>query len=51
LYFNAVLGMAQQMTTAQHVLEETKKDFNRPTKSIHQSDDFCGNIREIGHNT
>ncbi len=47
LNLDAVLVVAQQMPTAQHVFEEPEEDFNGPAIGVDQSNRFGGNIEQV----
>ena len=48
---DAVLVSAEQVTAAEHVLEEAKEDLDRPAMRENQRDDLRWNIQQIGRDT
>ena len=51
LNLDAVLAVAQQVTTAQHVLEKPKEDFDCPAFFVNQCDGFGRNNKPICRDT
>ena len=42
--------MAQQMPTAEDVLEESEEDLNRPAIAVDQGNDLCRHVQQVRRN-
>ena len=51
LNLSAVGAMAQQMSAAEYVLEESKKDFNSPSLGVDERDDLSGYVEQVSRDS
>ena len=49
LNLDPVRVMAQQMPSAQQVLERAEEDLDLPAVFVDQRDDFGGDVQQVGH--
>ena len=51
LNLNAIGAVAEQMSAAEHVLEEAKKYFNSPSFGVDERDDLSGYVEQVSRDS